>query len=168
MERNSAQAGMRSERPQAALTPRPVRLLLVGTVHPGRERAVREAQARFPVDAAAESGIEAVEAFIGSGYYTLLFESSSNDMQQTLTSCLNDERVKAFFATLEPDVVGMPGPEWHLAPEDQFHTQGLAGDGSDRVDPAFGTASLPLAANMYRWRVGQQPEVGEEPHRFGN
>ena len=49
------------QRPEAALTPRPLRLLLVGRVRPGAEPALREVQARFPLDAAAEAGIDAVE-----------------------------------------------------------------------------------------------------------
>jgi hypothetical protein len=98
----------------------------------------------------------------------LVFESSSSDMQQTLLSCLNDERVKAFFAELEPDVEGLPGPEWHLAPGDRFHQDGSGSEISAAADSAFGTAALPLAANMYRWRIGHQPEIGEEPHRHGS
>ena len=165
---NDSQTGMHPDRPHAALTPRPIRLLLVGNVRPGRERAVREAQTRFPIDAAVETGIDAIEAFIGSGYYALVLESSSQDMQQTLTSCLSDERIKAFFAALAPDVEGIPGPEWSLAPGDRFHMRGATGSTSDGSDFALGTAALPLAANMYRWRVGQQPEIGDEPHRSGD
>ncbi len=166
---NDAQPGMHPDRPHAALTPRPIRLLLVGRVRPGRERVVREAQTRFPIDAAAENGIDAVEAFIGSGYYALVLESSSIDMQQTLTSCLSDERIKAFFAELAPDVEGLPGPEWSIVPGDKFHLYGAAGNStSDGSDSALGTAALPLAANMYRWRVGQLPEIGDEPHRGGD
>jgi hypothetical protein len=162
---NDPRTGMRSDRQFAALTPRPIRLLLVGKVRPGREQAVREEQTRFPIDAAAETGVDAVEAFIGSGFYALVFESASHDMQQTLTSCFNDDRIKAFFAELAPDVEGLPGPEWSVVPGDRFHLHGAVSSTSDGSHSALGTASLPLAANMYRWRVGQPPEIGEEPHR---
>lgn len=161
MDSTNSQVREHSERPLAALTPRPIRLLLVGKVWPGRERAVRETQTRFPIDAAQASGIDAIEAYIGSGYYILVLESSSPDMQRTLTSCLDDERVRAFFAQLEPDVEGVPGPEWRFTPGDNFHADAESVD----AGPGVGTAALPLAANMYRWRVGQQPEIGEEPHR---
>src|SRR3954464_14901558 len=103
MSSDDPRTGMRSDRQFAALTPRPIRLLLVGKVWPGRERAVREAQSRFPIEAATECGIDAVEAYIGSGYYALVFESSSNDMQQTLASLLDNERVKGFFAEIVQD-----------------------------------------------------------------
>jgi hypothetical protein len=166
---NDPHTGMQPDRPHAALTPRPVRLLLVGKVRPGREGAVREEQTRFPIDAAAENGVDAIEAFIGSGFYALVIESSSKDMQQTLTSCLSDERIKAFFAALAPHVEGLPGPEWSLVPGDRFHLYGAPGSStSDGSESALGTAALPLAANMYRWRIGQQPEIGDEPHRGEN
>src|SRR4051812_20390310 len=100
MESDNPQTLTRFGRPFAALTPRPIRLLLVGRVHPGREPAVREAQTRFPTDAAVEAGIDAVEAYIGSGYYALLLESPSDDIQKTLAICLNDQRTKSFFAAL--------------------------------------------------------------------
>jgi hypothetical protein len=157
----------RFERHPAALTPRPTRLLLIGRVRAGQEPAVREAQADFPFQAAAEAGIEAVEAFIGSGYYALAFESSTEDMQQTLSTCLNDARMKAFFSTLEPAVEGLPDSTWLLTPGDDFHAVKVAEPSAGEATSVLGTASLPLAANMYRWRMGEKPQLGEEPHGAG-
>jgi hypothetical protein len=65
------QGGRSAREGQAALTPRPLRLLLIGRVKPGAETALRETQARFPCDAAIEAGIEAIEAYIGSGHYAV-------------------------------------------------------------------------------------------------
>jgi hypothetical protein len=161
---NDTRAGMHADRPLSALTPRPVRLLLVGKVRLGREGVVREVQTRFPIDVAAQWGVEAVEAFVGSGYYALVFESSSSDLQRALMSFFDDDRVKAFFADLEPDVEDLPGPEWRLTSGHRFHQDGAASSTSFETGSTLGTAALPLAANMYRWRVGQPPEIGDEPH----
>src|SRR5262245_6916455 len=72
------------QRTDAALTPRPLRLLLIGRVKPGAEPVLREVQARFPLDAAQEAGIDAVEAFIGSGQYAVQLEIGRDDVQQVL------------------------------------------------------------------------------------
>src|SRR5689334_13930517 len=91
-----------STRSDAVLTPRPVRLLLVGRVKPGAEPALRRVQAGFPRDAAAEAGIDAMEAFIGSGIYAVQLEIGRGDVQQVLSAFLNDPRVRAFRDQLEP------------------------------------------------------------------
>ena len=93
-----------------ALTPRPLRLLLIGRVKPGAESALRETQARFPCDAAIEAGIEAVEAYVGSGHYAVELEISANDVQRVLATFFNDRRVREFRTELEPMVEGLPGP----------------------------------------------------------
>jgi hypothetical protein len=144
-----------------ALTPRPVRLLLVGQVNPGDEGRVREAQAHFPTDAAAGAGIGAIEAFIGSGYYALELEIDSDDVQDILAAYFNDPRVRAFHASLEPMVSGLPRPDVPYGPTDRFH-DGEPAASSPRT--AQSSADLPLAAGMYRWRVGEPPTTGERPH----
>src|SRR5215203_4269974 len=88
----------------AALTPRPLRLLLIGRVTPGSETALREAQARFPCDAAIEAGIEAFEAFVGSGHYAVELEIGADDVQRVLATFFNDHRVREFRSQLEPMV----------------------------------------------------------------
>ena len=145
-------------RPDAALTPRPIRLMLFGRVRPGKEREVREAQARFPEHAAAEAGIAAVEAYIGSGHYAVAFEVDTHDIQHALAMCLNDPRIREFLVSLEPAVEGLPGAGWRFGASDDFHEGEESGKG--RV---LTTANLPLAANMYRWRAGSVPQKGEEP-----
>ena len=151
---NSTSMSSQSSRPDAALTPRPVRLLLVGRVKPGAEPALRRLQAAFPRDAAEEAGIDAVEAFIGSGTYAVQLEISRHDVQQVLAAFLNDPRVRAFRDQIEPVTEGLPGPDYQFG--------GAAGDASSLT--VYNTGDLHFSASMYRWRVGHAPEAGTEPH----
>jgi hypothetical protein len=150
----------RPARKPAALTPRPVRLLLVGRIKPGAEPALREAQARFPHDAANEAGIDAIEAFIGSGFYAVQFEIGREDVQHVLSAFFNDDRVRRFRVDLEPIVEGLPGPDYRFGPADRFHAEG-DGEGAAVL---YNTGDLPFAASMYRWRVGEPPQTGLAPH----
>jgi hypothetical protein len=141
------------QRPEAALTPRPIHLLLVGRVKPGAEQALREVQARFPLDAAAEAGIDAVEAFIGSGHYAVQLEIGRNDVQRVLATFLNDPRVRVFRDELDPVTEGLPGPDY------RFGTAAHEASGQT----IYNTGDLHFAAGMYRWRRGQAPQTGDEP-----
>lgn len=148
-----------------ALTPRPLRLLLIGRVKPGAESALREIQARFPCDAAIEAGIEAVEAFVGSGHYAVELEISAVDVQHVLATFFNDRRVREFRTELEPIVDGLPGPEYQFGPADQFHADvSGAAEGEQTQPTVYNTGDLPFAASMYRWRVGEPPQTGRIPH----
>lgn len=149
----------------AALTPRPLRLLLIGRVKPGAEAALRETQARFPCDAAIEAGIEAVEAFVGSGHYAVELEISAVDVQHVLATFFNDRRVREFRTELAPMVEGLPGPEYQFGPADRFHADasGVA-NGEQSPQMIYNTGDLPFAASMYRWRVGEPPQTGRIPH----
>lgn len=142
-----------SSHTDTALTPRPLRLLLVGRVKPGAEPALRRVQAAFPRDAATEAGIDAVEAFIGSGTYAVQLEISRHDVQQVLAAFLNDPRVRTFRDELEPVTEGLPGPDYQFG--------GTAGDPSSLT--VYHTGDLHFAASMYRWRAGQPPEAGTGP-----
>ena len=150
----------RHERQPVALTPRPIRLLIIGRIKPGAEQRLREVQARFPHDAANEAGIDAIEAYLGSGFYAVQFEIGRDDIQHVLATFFNDDRVRRFRADLEPIVDGLPGPDYHFGPADQFHP-GEHGDDSQSV---YNTGDLPFAASMYRWRVGAPPRTGKLPH----
>lgn len=149
----------------AALTPRPVRLLLIGRVKPGAEPSLREIQVRFPHDAAIEAGIEAVEAFIGSGHYAVELEIGADDIQHVLATFFNDSRVREFRADIEPMVEGLLGPDYRFGPADQFHPD-ASGDANDAQarQTVYNTGNLPFAASMYRWRVGEPPQMGKTPH----
>ncbi len=153
------------ERREAALTPRPVRLLLIGHVKPGAEMELRETQARFPLDAAIEAGIDAVEAFIGSGFYAVEFEIGADDIQRVLGAFFNDPRMRKFRADLEQIVEGLPGSEYQFGTADRFHadTGELAASG-DTPRTIFNSGDLPFAASMYRWRAGEPPQTGHVPH----
>jgi hypothetical protein len=156
------QSGRSAREGQAALTPRPLRLLLIGRVKPGAESALREAQARFPCDAAIEAGIEAIEAYVGSGHYAVELEISADDVQRVLATFFNDQRVREFRAELQPMVEGLPEPGYQFGPADRFHadTAGAA----QPPQTIYNTGDLPFAASMYRWRVGEQPQTGRIPH----
>ena len=134
----------------ATLTTRPVRLLLVGRVKPGAEPALRRVQAGFPREAATEAGIDAVEAFIGSGTYAVQLEISRGDVQQVLATFLNDPRVRAFRDQLEPVTEGLPGADYHF------------GGAADETSGAtvYNTGDLHFAASMYRWRAGRDADTG--------
>ena len=149
----------------AALTPRPLRLLLIGRVKPGAEMALREIQAGFPCDAAIEAGIEAVEAFVGSGHYAVGLEIGADDVQHVLATFFNDRRVREFRNELEEIVDGLPGPAYQFGPADRFHAEasGVA-EGEQPQPTVYNTGDLPFAASMYRWRIGEQPQTGRIPH----
>jgi hypothetical protein len=142
---NTASAANSSPRSDAVLTTRPVRLLLVGRVKPGAEPALRRVQAAFPREAATEAGIDAVEAFIGSGTYAVQLEIGRDDVQQVLADFLNDPRVRAFRDQLEPVTEGLPGPDYH------FGTAPAANDASGQT--VYHSGDLHFAASMYRWRA---------------
>ncbi len=149
----------------AALTPRPVRLLLIGRIRLGSETALRETQAHFPHDAAIEAGIDAVEAYIGSGYYAVGFEIGADDIQHVLATFFNDSRVREFRVSLEPMVEGLPGPDYQFGPADRFHEDASGeANGGQTEGTVYNTGDLPFAASMYRWRVGSPPETGKAPH----
>lgn len=153
MSNESSESPRVRQRPEAALTPRPLRLLLIGRVKPGAEPALREVQARFPLAAAAEAGIDAVDAFIGSGHYAVQFEIGDSDVQQVLARFLNDPRVRAFRDELEPVTEGLPGPDYRFGTaEDDAPGQTI-----------YNTGDLHFAAGMYRWRRGQAPQAGDDP-----
>jgi len=149
----------------AALTPRPLRLLLIGRVKPGAESALRETQARFPCDAAIEAGIEAVEAYVGSGHYAVELEISADDVQRVLATFFNDHRVREFRTELGPMVEGLPEPGYQFGPADRFHADASGAAGAEQPPQTiYNTGDLPFAASMYRWRVGEQPQTGRVPH----
>jgi hypothetical protein len=149
----------------AALTPRPLRLLLIGRVKPGAEAALRETQARFPCDAAIEAGIEAVEAYVGSGHYAVELEIGADDVQHVLATFFNDRRVREFRTELAPMVEGLPGPEYRFGAADRFHADASgAADAEQPPQTIYNTGDLPFAASMYRWRVGEPPQTGRIPH----
>ena len=150
------------DRQPVALTPRPLRLLIIGHVKHGAEQELREAQARFPHDAAIEAGIDAVEAYIGSGFYAVQLETGRDDIQHVLSTFFNDDRVRRFHADLEPIVDGLPGADSRFGPADRFHE--AEGETKAASPSVYNTGDLPFAASMYRWRVGEPPRTGKVPH----
>ena len=141
MSSESSESHRVRQRPQAALTPRPLHLLLIGRAKPGAEPTLREVQARFPLDAAAEAGIDAVEAFIGSGHYAVQLEIDHRDVQQVLATFLNDHRVRAFRDELEPVTEGLPGPDYRFGP----WTQRGRPDDLPHGRPPFRCRHVPVA-----------------------
>jgi hypothetical protein len=146
--RNSGQ----QDQMEPEFTTRPRRLLLMGRMQPGQEMAVLEAQLRFPYEAAAGAGINAVEGFVGSGNYALLLEIDGDDAQKALAAFLNDPRVREFHASLRPYVSGLPLPGQQYVGSDLAHERAAAGEARGTPsDPFYSSADLPLAASIYRW-----------------
>jgi hypothetical protein len=136
----------------AAFTTRPRRLLMVGRIQPGREVEILDLQQRLPFEAAANAGIDAVEAFVGSGHYAVLLEIDADDAQSALAAFMNDPRVQEFHATLQPLVSGFPSPDWQYAASDRFHPEeAIDGATLAATGPAYSSADLPLAASVVRW-----------------
>ena len=132
-------------------TTRPRRLLMIGRMDPGHEQEILEAQLHFPIEVAAEAGIETIEAFVGSGHYALLLEIDGDDTQAAFARYLNDPRIRQFHASLLPLVEGLPGPDWRYVTPGPFRQR----DDSGVADgPAYSSANLPLAASVYRWGRG--------------
>jgi hypothetical protein len=152
------------QRPHAALTPRPLRLMLIGRVKPGAEPALREVQAEFPLDAAEEAGIEAVEAYIGSGHYAVQLEIGRNDVQRVLATFFNDRRVRDFRDRLAPVVEGLPGPDYRFGAAYDPRT----GTDEPSGPTVYNTGDLHFAASMDRGRPGGVAQRGEEPRGRGS
>ena len=142
-------AGGRSAREgqTAALTPRPLRLLLIGRVKPGAESALREAQGRFPCDAAIEAGIEAVEAYVGSGHYAVELEISADDVQRVLASFSMTTGCASFAPSCNRWWKVCPSRGHQFGPADRFHAD------------ASGAAGRATAANGLQHR--RSPLRGE-------
>lgn len=139
----------RGQAPDAAYTTRPRRLLLIGRVIPGQEVALLDAHKRLSVEAAERAGIDAVEAFVGSGHYALLLEIEDENAQDVLAAYFNDPAARAFRAELQQMVSGFPGPDWEYVPADDFHAAAerlAAAEG-----PAYSSADLPVAASVFHW-----------------
>jgi hypothetical protein len=153
MPSEASETNQTRQRPDAALTPRPLRLLLIGRVKRGAEPALREVHAQFPYAAAAEAGIDAVEAFLGSGHYAVQLEIGRNDVQPVLAAFFNDPRVRAFRDQLAPVTEGLPGPDYRFG----------AADPDAAGQTIYNTGDLHFAASMARWRKGEAPQAGVEP-----
>jgi hypothetical protein len=100
-----------------------------------------------------EAGIDAVEAFLGSGHYAVQLEIGRNDVQPVLAAFFNDPRVRAFRDQLAPVTEGLPGPDYRFG----------AADPDAAGQTIYNTGDLHFAAGMARWRRGEAPQAGVEP-----
>lgn len=150
---------------EVAATPHPRRFVQIARVRPGAESEVRYWQARFPSAAAEASGLTAVEAFIGSGYYVVLYElregdtaASASDFQAVFARYMNDPAVREHHRSLARFVEDFPAPAADYGPGDAFHATATppARPGGGEV---LSSGALQLAAGMFRWRVGTGPAV---------
>jgi hypothetical protein len=144
----------------SALTPRPLRLLLVGRVKPGAEPGLRAIQAQFPVAVAEEAGISAFEAYVGSGQYAITIEIDQPNVQHVLARFFNDSRIRDFRTRLEPFVEGLPGPGYQFGSARAAAEQQADAGVSTTI---YNTGDLHFAASMYRWRQGEPPRTGTAP-----
>ncbi len=152
-----------------AATPHPRRFVQIARVRPGAESEVRYWQARFPAAAAEAAGLTAVEAFIGSGYYVVLYElcegdtaADASDFQAVFARYMNDPAVREHHRYLARFLEDFPAPAAGYSPGDAFHTTGTATPptrpGGSEV---LSSGALQLAAGMFRWRGGTGP-VGDQ------
>src|SRR4029078_725921 len=116
------------------------------------EPMLREVHAQFPYDAAAEAGIDAVEAFLGSGHYAVQLEIGRNDVQPVLAAFFNDPRVRAFRDPLARVTEGLPGPDYRFG----------AADPNAAGQTIYNTGDLHFAAGMARLRRGEAAQAGVE------
>ena len=134
-------------------TTRPRRLLMIGRMLPGQESDVLAAHERLPFGVAAAAGIDAIEAFVGSGHYAMLLEIDADNAQESLAAYFNDPQVREFHAELRPLVSGLPIPEWEYVASDGPHKENASREDAARESgPTYSSADLPLAASMYRWK----------------
>ena len=105
-------------------------VLYVSPMTLGDEHEVRASHDAFPVEALeGDSGVEALRAFIGSGYYALEITVSDGDFQEQFHRFLDNPAVVELFTALRPYV-------------------------SDLPRPGEQTADMPLAAPMIEWERG--------------
>lgn len=126
------------------------RIAYIMRVTHGKEPECREVQAHMPTGGLKRLGIHGVEAFIGSGYYTWVFECEEQHFQGLFQRFFSDPGIRGFLDKLRPFVEGLPGPDEQFGPADAQH----AGD-EPPAKPTGGatvtSAQLPFAASAYRW-----------------
>jgi len=120
----------------------------VSPIVAGGESAVRAAHDSFPREALAASGAASASAFIGSGYYILIFEPQDDTFQDVIARFTNDPEARRFFSGLRPHLEE-PLPVG-VRPADDFH-QTPPIDGNVGVT----TARLPLAGEVFHWEISQ-------------
>lgn len=123
------------------------RIAYVARVKHGREPECREVQQHMPVGGMKRLGITCMDAFVGSGFYLLVFEfhDHGQDFQSFFQRFSSDPGMRGFFDKLAPYVEGLPGP--NFSPADQFHAVGRGSPGGET------SAKLPLAAHSYHWTM---------------
>ena len=105
-------------------------VLYVSPMTLGDELDVRTIHENFPLDALEHaSGVESLQAFIGSGFYALLITVGDGDFQEQFHRFLETPAVDELLTALQPFVSDLP----------QHGEQ---------------TADMPLAAPLIQWKRG--------------
>ena len=105
-------------------------VLYVSPMTLGDEHDVRTIHESFPIEALeGETGVEALRAYIGSGFYALEITVGDGDFQEQFHRFLDTPAVVDLFTALRPYV-------------------------SDLPEPGEQTADMPLAAPMVQWERG--------------
>jgi hypothetical protein len=105
-------------------------VLYVSPMTLGDELEVRTIHETFPLNALEEaSGIQSLQAFIGSGFYALEITVGDGDFQEQFHRFLETPAVVDLMTALRPYV-------------------------SDLPEPGEETAAMPLAAPLIQWERG--------------
>jgi hypothetical protein len=122
------------------------RVAYVSPILPGHESEVREAHRQFPGQVLDEIGAVSVSAFIGNGYYVMVFDFLEGDFQTRFAEFTRHPQVREFFDGLGAYLIE-PLPR-DVQPADSFHR--AAGQASG---PAMTTARLPLVGEVFTWHA---------------
>jgi hypothetical protein len=121
------------------------RVAYVSRIASGAEGKVRAAHASFPEAALAASGASGASAFIGGGYYVLVFNPLGDNFQDEFARFTADPEVRRFFESLRPYLTE-PLPIG-VRPADAFHeTMSTSSQGMT-------TSQLPLAGEVFSWEA---------------
>jgi hypothetical protein len=125
------------------------RVAYVSPITPGSEGEVREAHRQLPERVLSEAGLSGVTAFLGNGYYVLVFELPEGDFQESFARLANHPEARGFFDALGGRLLE-PLP-LNVQPGDSVHHEAAAAPTNG--ERATTTARLPLVGEVFRWEA---------------
>ncbi|MFN8593789.1 MAG: hypothetical protein U0031_20200 [Thermomicrobiales bacterium] len=87
----------------------------------------------------------------------------AEDVQEVLGSYFNHPAIREFHAQLESVTNGFPPGDRQFGVADEFHEEAetVQETGTSPVT----TGDLPIAASMFRWHMGDRPDLGDVPQK---